>query len=305
MTHAYCEIMYHRASSFRTFMALNKTVSGKADIQSDKAAFYYIKPHKVLWVNDLYITVGEDNQNIPATNTLYLVGPDSILQNPVLELNPTIASAATAAFEDKSTANVQAIEVTECIIMVGKKEFDMMIDGDQESDSASSLTIAITNIKIEPPNQDAIMEDADTFQPPEGAEDATDMTTPGPVTNEDETPSANDGASATVPATAGDPDAQTTQLKPANMQVNPNHVNFLLNLPCALTDKSSILDDVYAAIMDTFFLHIWVRHAESLGDLNTCRVAVNKAIQRQAKPRRPGRKQYELGLAKPSTTICR
>ena len=28
-----------------------------------------------------------------------------------------------------------------------------------------------------------------------------------------------------------------------------------------------------------FFLHIHVRHTQSLGDLNTCRTAVNKAIQ--------------------------
>ena len=223
--------------------------------------------------------MGEDNQNIIAFNTLYLVGPDSILPNPVLELNPTIASAATATFEDEPTADAQTIEVTECIIMVGKKQFDMTMGGDQESDSASSLTIAITNVKIEPPDQGTIMEDADASQPPEGAEDAMDMTTPGPITDEEETPSANNGASATVPATAGDPVAQTTQPKLADVQVNPDHVNFLLNLPCTLTNQSSILDDAYAAIMDTFFLHIRVRHAESLGDLNTCRAAVNKAVQ--------------------------
>ena len=214
-----------------------------------------------------------------STHVLYLVGPDSILPNPVLELNPTIASAATAAFEDKPTADVQAVEVTACIIMVGKKHFDMTMGGDQESDSASSLTITITNVKIKPPDQDTIMEDANTFEPPEGTEDAKDMTTPGPATDEEEIPSANDVASATVPVAAGDPEAQTTQLKPANVQVNPNHVNFLLNLPCALTNQSSILDDEYAVIMDAFFLNIWVRHAESLGDLNACQVAVNKAIQ--------------------------
>ena len=44
---AYRGIMYRKTLSFKTFMALNKTVSGKADIQSDKAAFYYIKPCEV------------------------------------------------------------------------------------------------------------------------------------------------------------------------------------------------------------------------------------------------------------------
>ena len=282
--------------------------------------------------------VGEDDQNIPAVNTLYLVGPESILLNPVLELNPTIASAAMAAFEDEPTANMETVQVAECIIMVGKKQFDMMMGGDQESDSASSLAITITNVKIKPPDQSSNMEDTGyASQLPEGTEDAEDMSTPGPITNEGEAPPANDGTPAMVLMAVGDPDSQTTPLKPANVQVNPNHVNYLLKLPCALTDKSLILDDVYAAIMDTFFLHIGIRHAESLGNLNTCRVAVNKAIQtwtnamswqtgslrsfpgvlaynqaretsmptRRVKPRKPGRIQYKWGSAKPFTTIYR
>ena len=83
----------------------------------------------VLWVNNLYVTVGEDYQNIPAINTLYLVGPDSILPNLVLELNPTIASAVTATFEDEPTAEAQPFEVAEHIIMVGKKQFDPVMLG--------------------------------------------------------------------------------------------------------------------------------------------------------------------------------
>ena len=63
------------------------------------------------------------------------------------------------------------------------------------------------------------------------------------------------------------------------MVFNPDHVNFLLTLPCALTNQSLILDDAYGSIMDIFFLHICIRHAESLRDLNICWVAVNKAIQ--------------------------
>ena len=162
----YCGITYRYALSFRTFMSLNKMVSGKADIQTDEAAFYYIKPQEVLWVNDLYVTVGKDDQNIPAVNPLYLVGPDSILLNPVLEFNPTIALAVAAAFEEEPIADAQAVKVTECIVMVGRK------GRDQESDSASSLTVTITNVKIELPDQGTIPEDTNTSQSPEGTEDA-------------------------------------------------------------------------------------------------------------------------------------
>ena len=61
-------ITYHHTSSLRSFMILNKEISGKANIQPDEVAFYYIKPREVLWINDLYSTVGDDNQSIPAVN---------------------------------------------------------------------------------------------------------------------------------------------------------------------------------------------------------------------------------------------
>ena len=186
-----------------------------------------------------------------------------------------------AAFKKEPTADVQPIEVTEHIVIVGKKQFDMTMGGNQESDSASSLTMAITNVKIESPDQGTILKDTNTSQSSEGPENATDMTTPRPglIADEQEVPSANDGMSAMVSADALNPNAQTAQPKPTDTQVNPIHVNYMLNLPCTLTDQLSILDDTYAMIMDMFFLHIRVRYAESLGDLNTCQAAVNKAIQ--------------------------
>ena len=117
-------------------MVLNKEISGKADIQPDEVNFYYIKPREVLWINDLYRTVGNDDQSIPAVNPLYLVGPHSILPNPLVELNPTISSVAMATFEEDPTVMVKTIKVAEHIMMVGKKQFDMTSGGGQESDSA-------------------------------------------------------------------------------------------------------------------------------------------------------------------------
>ena len=128
----YRGITYCRASSFQTFMALNKEISGKADIQSEEAVFYYIKQREVLWINDLYTTVGDDDQSILAVNPLYLVGPHSILPNPLLEFKPMIATAATAAFEEEPTAEAKAMEVGGYIVMVGKKQFDMTMVGHQD-----------------------------------------------------------------------------------------------------------------------------------------------------------------------------
>ena len=260
-------------------MALNKEISGKADIQSDKATFYYIKPREALWINDLYTTV-DDDQSILAVNPLYLVGPHNILPNPVLEFNPTIAAVVTAAFEEPTTV-AKVIEVAEHIVMMGKKQFDMMMGGDQESNSASSLTTAITHVKLEPPDESAIPEDAGDSRLPEDTQDIADVVTLECNTIADKvvnTPAIDD-ASASVPLTTMEPDAQAIPPRASEVVVNPNHMNFLLTLPYALTNHLSILDHAYGSIMDTFFLHICIRHAESLRDLNACQAAVNKAIQ--------------------------
>ena len=157
--HIYQGITYCQTSSFQSFMVLNKEISGKADIQSDEVTFYYIKPREALWINDLYTTVGDNEQSIPAVNPRYLVGPHSILLNPLVELNPTIASVVMATFEEDPTTMVKAVGVAEHIVMVGKKQFDMTSGGDQESNSASSLTAAITHVKLKPLDESTIHED--------------------------------------------------------------------------------------------------------------------------------------------------
>ena len=174
---------------------------------------------------------------------------------------------------------VKAVKVAECIVMVGKKQFDMTLGGDQEFDSASSLTATITHVKLEPLDESTICEDDSGL--PEDPEDIADIITPKCDTATDKvvnTPTAEDTL-ALVPATVMKPNTQAAPPRGPDVVVNADHVNFLLTLPCLLTNHSSILDDVYSSIMDTFFLHICIRHAESLGDLNACQVAVNKAIQ--------------------------
>ena len=93
-----------------------------------------------------------------------------------MELNPTIASVAMAAFEEDPTAMAKAIKVAECIVMVGKKQFDMTSGGDQESNSASSLTAAITNVKLEPLHESTIHKDDSGL--PDDPEDIADTVTP-------------------------------------------------------------------------------------------------------------------------------
>ena len=223
--------------------------------------------------------MGDDDQSIPAVNPLYLVCPHSILPNPLVELNPTIAAVVTATFEEDPTTMAKAIKVAEHILMVGTKQFNMMTGGDQESNSASSLTTTITHVKLEPLDESTIPEDDSRL--PEDPEDIADIVAPKHDTATDEavdTPTINN-ALVSVPVTMMEPNAQTALPRGPEVVINPNHMNFLLTLLCVLTNHLSILDDVYSSIMDTFFLHIHVRHAESLSDLNASRAAVNKAIQ--------------------------
>ena len=105
------------------------------------------------------------------------------------------------------------------------------------------------------------------------------MVTPTGSTATAEVASIIDDGLASVPATAMKPNTQAALPRGPDVVVNPDHVNYLLTLPCALSNHSSILDDAYSSIIDTFFLHIHVRHAESLNELNACWAAVNKAIQ--------------------------
>ena len=231
----------------------------------------------MLWINNLYSTVGDDDQSILAVYPLYLVGPHSILPNPLVELNPTIASAVMATFEEDPTTMAKTIKVVECIMMVGKKQFDMMSGGDQESDSASGLTAAITHVKLEPLDESTIREDDSGL--PDDPEDIADTVTPTGGTATKEAANTIDDRLVLVPATATKPNTQAAPPRGPDIVVNPDNVNYLLTLPCALTNHLSILDDVYGSIMDTFFLHICIRHAEGLSDLNACWAALNKAIQ--------------------------
>ena len=148
-------------------------------------------------------------------NPLYLVGPHSILLNPVLEFNPTIAMAPTATFKEEPTAEDKAIKVAEHIVIVGKKQFDMMMGGDQESDSTSSLTATITHVKLEPLDEGAIPKDADDSLLPEDIEETADMVIPGHSTAADEVgaPAATDNVLASAPPTAGEPNAQAVPPK--------------------------------------------------------------------------------------------
>ena len=221
--------------------------------------------------------MGDDDQSIPAVNPLYLVGSHSILLNPLVELNPTIASAVTATFEVDPTTMAKTVKVAEHIVMVGKKQFDMMLGGDQESDSASSLTATITHVKLEPLDKSTIHEDDSGL--PDDPEDIADTITPTGGTATDKAVNTIDDGSASVPATVTKPNTQAAPPRGPDVVVNHDHVNYLLTLPCVLTNYLSILNDAYSSIMDTFFLHICVRHTRSLGDLNACQAAVNKPIQ--------------------------
>ena len=130
--------------------------------------------------------------------------------------------------------------------MVGKKQFDMTSGGDQESDSASSLTAAINHVKLEPLDESTIHEGDSGL--PDDSEDIADIITPTRGTATDEAANTIGDRLASVPATATKPNTQGAPPRGPDVVVNPDHVNYFLTLLCVLTNHSSILDDVYGSI---------------------------------------------------------
>ena len=122
----------------------------------------------------------------------------------------------------------KTVKVAECIMMVGKKQFDMTSGGDQESDSASSLTAAITHVKLEPLDESTICEDDSGL--PDDSEDIAVTITPTRSTATNEAVNTIDDGSASAPATVMKPNTQAALPRGPALVVNPDRVNYLLTL---------------------------------------------------------------------------
>ena len=75
-------ITLHLQSTMRTFVALDRGVSGRDDIKADDVAFYYVKPRGALWPCTVYTITNNDGDLLPALNVIPLETSDEMAPPP-------------------------------------------------------------------------------------------------------------------------------------------------------------------------------------------------------------------------------
>ena len=53
-----------------TFIALNQGTRGRLDVKSDELAFYHVVPRGSLWPGEIYMSVSNEGDLVPALNTI-------------------------------------------------------------------------------------------------------------------------------------------------------------------------------------------------------------------------------------------
>ena len=75
-------ITLHLQSTMRTFVALDRGVSGQDDIKADNVTFYYVEPRGALWPCTVYAITNNDGDLLPALNVIPLETSDEMAPPP-------------------------------------------------------------------------------------------------------------------------------------------------------------------------------------------------------------------------------
>ena len=75
-------ITFHIQSTMRTFVTLNRTISGWDNMKADTVAFYYVKPRGALWPCSVYAVTNNDGDLLPALNVIPLETSDEMVPPP-------------------------------------------------------------------------------------------------------------------------------------------------------------------------------------------------------------------------------
>ena len=76
---AYCCITYYLEATMRTFVTLNRGVSGRDDIKADELTFNYIEPRGAMWPGQIYVITNNDGDLLPTLNVVPLETADILL----------------------------------------------------------------------------------------------------------------------------------------------------------------------------------------------------------------------------------
>ena len=286
-------ITLHLQSTMRTFIALDRGVSGRDDIKADDVAFYYVEPRGALWPCTVYAVTNNDGDLLPALNVIPLETSDEMAPppppvppqeqypppNPDLKqdviqmMGPTVGQLEHHIVDDSSDTEEQP--ATDAPTQAPRtpdgapsppppeapSQHVIIKTEDTEEGAASDTTF---NESMDSSAQPVIPHDYTyltiTIQAPDGANDTTQEP-------------ASSTSNSRPPAPLGTPSRTVIFLADAE------RVNLLCSLPQEIIQHSAVLDAAYNDLMAKFFDKLKITHAERLSDLDACRTSVSNAVR--------------------------
>ena len=287
-------ITLHLQSTMRTFVALDRGVSGRDDIKADNVAFYYVEPRGTLWPCTVYAVTNNNGDLLPALNVIPLETSDEMAPpppplppqeqypppNPDLKqdiiqiMGPTVGqlehyvvdSSSDTEEQPATDAPTQAPRTPDGAPPPPPPDAPprhVIIKTEDAEEGAASDTMFSES--VDSSAQPVIPHDYTyptiTIQVPDGANDTT------------EEPASSTSGSR-PPASLGTPSRMVTFS--AN---DAECVGSLCSLPQEIIQHSAVLDAAYNDLMAKFFDKLRITHAERLSDLNACRTSVSNAVR--------------------------
>ena len=283
-------ITFHLQPTMRTFVALDRGVSGREDIKADDVAFYYVEPRGALWPCNVYAVTNNDGDLLPALNVIPLETSDEMAPppspvplpeqypppNPGLKqdviqmMGPTVGQLEHHVVDDSSDteeqpatgAPIQAPHTPDGAPSPPPPSRCVIVKTEGPEEGAASDTTF--NESVDSSAQPVIPHDyiypPITIQAPDGTNDTTQE--PASSTSDSKPPASVGTPSRTVIFSA---DAE--------------RVGSLCSLPQEIIQHSAVLDAAYNDLMARFFDKLKITHAERLSDLDACRTSVNNAVR--------------------------
>ena len=277
----------------RTFVALDRGVSGRDDIKADDVAFYYVEPRGALWPCNVYAITNNDGDLLPALNVIPLETSDEMAPPPSLVppqeqypppnpglkqdviqmMGPTVGQLEHHVVDDSSDteeqpatgAPIQAPHTPDGAPSPPPPEAPswhviVKTEGTEEGAASDTTFNEYVDSSAQPVIPHDYIHPPITIQVPDGANDTTQE--PASSTSDSK-----------PPASVGTPSRMVI------FSADAERVNSLCSLPQEIIQHSVVLDAAYNDLMARFFDKLKITHAERLSDLDACRTSINNTVR--------------------------
>ena len=311
-------ITFHLQSTMRTFVALDRGVSGRDDIKADDVAFYYVEPRGTLWPCTMYAIANNDGDLLPALNVIPLETSDEMAPPPpplppqeqypppnldlkqdiIQMMGPTVGQLEHHVVDGSSDTEEQP--ATDAPTQAPRTPDGappppppdapprrVIIKTEPVSEvpefSTDDPNISTSLMSAQPDAEEGEASDT-TFN--ESVDSSAQPVIPHDYTYPTITIQVPDGANDTTqePASSTSGSRPPASLRTPSQTVtfsadDAERVNSLCSLPQEIIQHSAVLDVAYNDLMAKFFDKLRITHAEQLSDLNACRTSVSNAVR--------------------------